>query len=160
MRDEDNSSKSVGQVDALSAWLLAFSTEQLLSAEALPDTTTPLHLLRVVRARPVFEPIPRLVVVNPMLLPGSKPWAEVQSPVSGVRESISALSAERRGEWTAALRLLDEQPAPCSRASSAHLRRFPKTCRCGVCWLRRPTWLQRVLSSLRRRLALSQPQWW
>ena len=75
MRNDQKSSAASVHVDEISAWLAAFSTEQLLSAEALPNTTTPLHCLRVVRARPAFEISPRLVVIDAMRLPGSERWA-------------------------------------------------------------------------------------
>jgi len=60
------------QIALMDAWMLEQSTESLLAAEAKPDTRTPTQWLRVVRARPAFEGVSRLVIVDVLRLPGAQ----------------------------------------------------------------------------------------
>ena len=57
---------------SLEDWLASQPVGALEAAEAARDTTTPLHLLRVVRMRPAFEPAIRLVIVDVLRLPDSE----------------------------------------------------------------------------------------
>lgn len=59
----------------LMAWLHSQPVEALVDAEASPQSTTPTHLLTVIRARPPFEREARLLVVDVLRLPGSEQWA-------------------------------------------------------------------------------------
>lgn len=58
----------------LDAWLQGQATEDLLAAEVRPDTKTPTQFMRVIRARPTFESVSRLVIVDALRLPGAERW--------------------------------------------------------------------------------------
>ncbi len=55
-------------------WLSTFDRDELLSAQAESDTTTPPAYLVPVRIRPPYEQQARLVVVDALRLPGAARW--------------------------------------------------------------------------------------